>query len=442
MAKAKDNSQPAKRPRIDNAIQNVIPVNTLMKISDLNIDCLEEIFDHLSGIDLLNVADTNTRFRKAAVLVVARRIGCGIVFTTNFSIKFGFIRREELMGLVYVLRFLRCFGHLITHLDIYVEYAIDNDGFSEIIRYVNEYCAQNLLGIHINGSCEIIIDNISKEFVKLMFLSLNNCTLGRNLKDFNKWFPQMKSLSMSNTNILDPKCIELHFPHSSSFSHDQCDNVSSQRFNEKNLKNFIRLNPQLKSFSCDSFSIPIIRHLIKYLHQLDTLNISSRNLTNVERRRISLIRFKSVKSLKIELRQPHSLPVNSFLFEQLKIFVAIGMKFKDFQDFVKKHSTITELTIDENKFIGLKYTVDNILDVVKTLPSLSSLTVKLKNDLSIDNAVRFMVEIKQLKEFAFAENDRFEASDLEKRFGNEWRVNWDHFSRHTVILERNVNFNH
>lgn len=44
-----------------------------MKIDDINIDCLEHVFNYLSLMDLINVADANKYLRRAAALVFACR---------------------------------------------------------------------------------------------------------------------------------------------------------------------------------------------------------------------------------------------------------------------------------------------------------------------------------------------------------------------------------
>lgn len=53
------------------------------------------------------------------------------------------------MGIISAFRFLRCFGHSITSLNMSFHSDVVDDATrsqrSELIRYVNEYCAQNNL---------------------------------------------------------------------------------------------------------------------------------------------------------------------------------------------------------------------------------------------------------------------------------------------------------
>lgn len=55
-----------KRQQIDENVEKI-------KFTDLNMDCLEMIFNRLSPSDLLSVADTNEQFRSVACFIFDRK---------------------------------------------------------------------------------------------------------------------------------------------------------------------------------------------------------------------------------------------------------------------------------------------------------------------------------------------------------------------------------
>lgn len=426
----------AKRQRVNNGIRNVNPMKrNTMNISDLNIDCLEEIFEWLSLNDLLSVADTSIRFRRVSGLVLNRKYG-EHVSVHNANIQIGLLNyfdEADIKGIRSSLRFLRCFGHLISELDIRFDNTVQSH-CNALFHYMNKYCAQNLIRFSILGSQQITIDMISKPFPNVKNIIISQCTLGRKLTNFNKWFPQMQHLELSDNIILDTKCIEKHFSHLKHFIYRNTWNTSLQRFNEQNLKKFIYSNGQLRNFRLSHANMELVRYMSQYLHQLYDLHIppqaGSINVNANER-----IQFKGVKRFDIPQLFYRSFPLNSFEFDQLDELKATGVIFNDLRDFVRKHSTITNLTIKNKDANGTKFTVENMMEIAKALPSLSNLYVHHQTGLSFDEIIRFMAELKQLKDFAFTKNDTFEVSHLEKRLGNEWRV-FMNFG--IVTLQRNA----
>lgn len=65
----------SKRKNVDQSnlpIKKQRPAISLTKITDVNIDCLEKIFEHLNLTDLNNVAEADVHFLTAARLVYKR----------------------------------------------------------------------------------------------------------------------------------------------------------------------------------------------------------------------------------------------------------------------------------------------------------------------------------------------------------------------------------
>lgn len=71
-----------------------------MKITDLNIICLEDIFEYLDVLNLLNVADSNKRLNFAARFVFRRKHGkMSVAFMDAFD-KCEYLRINEKIRVV------------------------------------------------------------------------------------------------------------------------------------------------------------------------------------------------------------------------------------------------------------------------------------------------------------------------------------------------------
>lgn len=90
---------------------------------------------------------------------------------------------------------------------------------------------------------------------------------GEILTNFNKWFPKMIHLRLYRNLFTDPKCIETHFPYLQQLeicNREQQYNV--MQFQEENVKEALRLNPQLQTIKIGSgFYSEFLRSLNKYL---------------------------------------------------------------------------------------------------------------------------------------------------------------------------------
>lgn len=127
---------------------------TKIKITDLNDDCLMQIFGHLDLKSLFNVAIANEWLRPAAAMVYKKRFGNNEVqmsnssnyYNRNHSFRAG---KEEnttiaVSGLKSCLLYLRCFGSSIIKLKVDYELPIFDKRYVHLHRYINTYCADSL----------------------------------------------------------------------------------------------------------------------------------------------------------------------------------------------------------------------------------------------------------------------------------------------------------
>lgn len=93
-----------------------------MKLTDINIDCLEKILEYLEFGDLLSAASSNKRLNKAAHYILIRKkwhksvLLISIRISRKRLIKFKY-HWIEINDLKTSLQYIRCFGHLIYEVD-------------------------------------------------------------------------------------------------------------------------------------------------------------------------------------------------------------------------------------------------------------------------------------------------------------------------------------
>lgn len=215
-----DEYPPNKRTRTDDSVDNEHPLPTdpnAAKIIHLNDLCLEKIFDHLNFQSLFNVAIANEFLRPAAAQVYKRRFGRNPVMITGNS--FDTDRRPIFVAyklhidqLKSVLLFLRCFGAQITVLEFDGAHYIKKKHYEYVNRYINKYCADNLVSITFESVPKIAQDHFPKPFVGVQSVTVKKGR-GRYLPSFAEWFPNMRQLKLIQVNMFQNRLTALHFPH-------------------------------------------------------------------------------------------------------------------------------------------------------------------------------------------------------------------------------------
>lgn len=244
----------------------------MWKITDVNNDCLENIFKYLNLDDLLNVVDANKWLRVAADYVYRRRYGQRIVELCDLnSKKTGYIQTNnkspKIAGLKKCLRFVRCFGHNIYELKIDYCRSSRKD-YTYLDQYVNEFCADSLTHIKYIRKSTILLEIPEKPFTKLEILGIIHSNLGNRFEEIMKWFPKLRRLYM-DSNRMDGNSVEVNIPN---LEHLIVTLNSGKKYiiNHKNVIEAVRLNPQLRSLFIRQRS----KDLFPFTNVLEIANIN------------------------------------------------------------------------------------------------------------------------------------------------------------------------
>lgn len=405
------------------------------KITDLKDDCPDQIFKKLQLKDLLNVSDSSKRFKKPVGYAFASNYGdheMDMRCFCNQNLKQHKINGNfslEISGMLICLKILRCFGHKISKLAICYG-SINEDQEAKVNQYLNEYCADSLVEIRIEGPT---IPNLIKPFCKIKKIEFRFTHLDFKITQFNKWFPNMRRLKFEfviDTKMEDRRCIEKHFPHLEEIGFN---GFSMERnFNETNIANALRLNPQLRKVILPDFTAKFVQDVSQYLQSVEILNIWCRDLSIHGH---SMIHFKSVKKFEICLfGNVRNIP---FSFDQLHELKIIGFEPSEaIISFIVKNTSLRKLTIDTWFFSNLFEWELDTKELVRASPLLTEIEIN-RPFLKLQNVFYIINSWKLLRKFRF----KYQSSkyrDLKNRLNDGWRCSSEKINSDFVILERSV----
>lgn len=418
-------------------------------ITDLDDDCLEYIFKKLNLSDLLNVADSSKSFKKALNLAYLSKYGKNFIVciykmmpSQNQSLQ---IRgnRIRIGDLSTGLKMLRCFGHLLMKFGVDYKYA-KRCHHSEVDRYLNKYCADNLKIIAMDNTQLWTMENIKKPFSKVHLLVFIDCRLGENLTNFKKWFPELKDLTFIKENVVtDRKSIVKRFPQLKHFI-IELHQKDEYTFKKSHIKKALCMNPQIQYLEIrgDVLDAKFLHSISDHLQLIRKLcvvwNLDCFNYDGI-------IHFRNVIQFefKVDVYENKNtdtiiIPKIPFSFDQLN-----GFKFHlnkstrnqrndNILDFIGNQTSLTKLILisDTNPF---KNDIEKS-KLTKATRFLKEITAKM-GKFTIDEILDFIYKCESVNLFSFDVEDNSEMCDrLGKILGNEWRISNNGVN--TVVLHR------
>lgn len=396
--------------RISDAVLTAERPTVSTKLTDVNIDCLEEIFKYLKLNDLLNVSDTCKRLRKASSFIFKNSYQPKIYInhsylysgwrmkyyhswnnTVDSKIMEKLEKPQKLYTLKACFQLLRCFGTCITFIEItninrfenfrmITTSYIYNTTYERLVSYVNEYCYETLTEINTIGCPQAAFDKMKNPFLKVEKLKTQACVLKTTL--WNTLFPQLRHLFYIDyyefncknciTENSPSHCIENKFSHLENLTVDE-------KFT--NICNVMRLNSQLTTLKLlyvpdinilqnISSSLPILENLT-FTVDYDVIPILQHNR----------IHFRSVKKFTIQNQERYIEERNTmdsykfpsiefdcpFTFDHLKVLTCTwSQSFESADDiykFLKENSSIVELRLSRYDIMLVDpLEIANILD--------------------------------------------------------------------------------
>lgn len=223
-----------------------VTVDVTLSILDLNDDCLEQIFRNFNLKQLFNVTVTHSRFVTA----------CRRIFSQQFKHKEIPIFIHQTTSIEYPQIFHRL-GDAISFLRItYDRFNIHRHFNHRIHDAIIRHCSDTLIEATFNHIQPTM--QINQAFQQLRKLNFNQGCVGQTMSDFNTWFPKLCSLQFFFCNTINTQCIERYFP---TLQHFTC---AHHNFTFENLRSFLDLNPQLRTFTIYNYDRNLISQLDAY----------------------------------------------------------------------------------------------------------------------------------------------------------------------------------
>ncbi|XP_031624864.1 uncharacterized protein LOC116341751 [Contarinia nasturtii] len=405
-----------------------------MKFTDMNIDCIESCLEHLKIEDLLNAAASNKRLNHAAKSIYDRKYHCRriplhIVNGNPFALS--------------TLRYLRCFGELITRIQLifYGEINQYSWRYSEpwkerkfirtqrTIDYINEYCGESLVDIEFIR-IQDLPEHFKKPFPRVKRLKIDDCSFsGLTEKNWlNTIFPRMQELHISVTNVHCEEVSQITFELAENhFAFLEHLSIFLSQFEtipwivdslRRNFMAALELNPQLKHL-CVSTSpgIPFF----------DANDFQSVNLQNLESLEVTVndsfyfefngesMRFRNLKSLRFieQTNISYPIPFVADNLETLHLYKFVRMSEYEY-DFIEKHPTITFLRLSVIEHVDLER-------IAKALPLLKAIEFGYSVRLTIDNMIPHWTTFESLKQISFL-MEHIEEEDLIPLLIDGWSI--------------------
>lgn len=365
------------------------PIST--NIMDIHFDCLEPILKSLDLESLISMADTCNKLKPNIECIFTKKYGAKKITLDGVSRDATDAIKEERSSITIsdistILKFLRCFGHLISSLNVHPYSYYNVRYLSKIFQYMNKYCTNSITEIKF-----VNIKNWVMEvpFSKVEYITFSYCSLDERVADFKTWFPRVNSMEFFKV----AKCafIECHLPNLKS--------LVIPHWPLSRISQALDLNPQLRSiYCCKQLNANFLQEISKNLQNISVLwiNLSPDAITPAG----TVIHLKNVRCLSVTcLEEMVKLPFSFDSLQKCTLFV----KKPDWSDvirFIKTHPTLTyidlctssvpedlksELFQELSKmetvdYVGYEFLIDEAIEFIKASKSLKSFRFKLRND--------------------------------------------------------------
>lgn len=240
----KNRDQRSKRPKLIGDEENAAT-----QITDVNDDCLEEIFKRLNLKSLLNISNSNKFLVHAARSVYRRRYSKYLVMMYPHPQQYPENVRQfeygiNVYGLETCLQFLRCFGPSITDLEVFCS-MMSNKQCAIIDRYINNYCAERLTSLSYHLKLRFSFQEFQNQFIKLETVKIHNFNTSvsnNQLRFFVRSFPNLRHLELKGIRF-NRRSVGASFPQLTYLKIS----ITFEDIEPEKLGYWLQLNPQLEN---------------------------------------------------------------------------------------------------------------------------------------------------------------------------------------------------
>lgn len=326
------------------------------KITSLNDKCLKKVCSYLEIDDLAHLASSCKRFIPICIETFEKqyeKMQFPIrVFEIYDADKFD--RYESLFT---------HFGKFIKRLRVEFD-SPDHHDNRDMHELIVEHCHATLTELHYIEMEKRMA--IHRTFPRLTHLTLTRCHLGATISHFQKWCPNLRSLDLEMVQgVINTACIERPLP---TLEHFGLVNFVDCNFSNKNVRRFIKNNPQLKGLRLcrDIFgmALKITTEYISYIDQ-SLPNLEALDLIYTERSAPPSCahlndnppKFNNLKCFRMTCRSANTLPVFMIptkTIEKLSVDIEQGASEQDLE-YIMQCKQLKSLTWYLNKEAELKH---------------------------------------------------------------------------------------
>lgn len=286
-----------------------------LNLTDLNIDCLESIFNHLDLIDLFNVSELNENTFEAARLVFSRQFTKYQCIISGHESPHPICVNDATITIncdLAGLRFMRTFGGLMKKLQLdYIRNEQLMNDSSEVQSVFNK-CATALTELRLINCDETIFSYFENTFENVTNLRISCSRLGKCM-DLNKWFPKLTNLEF----LHNDGCVQIafSFPYLSFLVMDS--DIERPCATTSDFETIIKSAPGLKSLSLSgAVNANLLQFVSDHLPELTKLRLVDFHLLQEDD---EVITFPTVETLHVSTGLLGMLPSEiPFQFEHLK----------------------------------------------------------------------------------------------------------------------------
>ncbi|XP_037043426.1 uncharacterized protein LOC119079540 [Bradysia coprophila] len=410
-----------KRSKSEKLTQNLI---------DLHDDYLESIFKWLNLKDLLTIVRVSKRFEELVGSIISRQYAKDLLKITLYE--YDTMDKDPdvlvLREMSSILPFLRCFGSSTSKLMVRFDEKNPKQCLA-IEDYVLKFCNE-LKELTLDYCRKGAFDRIEKPFQQVEILSFTGGHLGHNISKFNKWFPKLRSLTISHASVANKYCIEETMP---SLEHMSVKIGSASKvFSKQNIDGSVRSNPQLRSYNLNNGCKPRdLRFVNCELKQLEKLEFWI-HPQNFEKGCIQPIIFKEVKELTLDIYDKGFMVMNDLFerdsskkhrlvcpkLEQLE--VRCYHLYEKYFDFARGNN-LKKLTMF-SQYDGPS--IEFLTEYASHWPNLTEVTIQV-DSLSADDIVEFIESCRHLQRLNISDERKDivpKIEELKAKLPQEWKV--------------------